>query len=845
LPLQALAFMAGTVWVATRATLHAPGIPLGLLAATLLVAWRRPRHLVLAFAIGIAWTWLRAWALQPQVLPEDVLGTDLLVVGDVVTLPEVQPGRVQFDFVLHDTRPGLPSRLRLSWFDATPAPRAAESWQLVVRLRAPRGFSNPGGYDYEGELYRAGIGATGYVRESVRNKRLAPRVRAYPVLALRAAIVRRIEHTLPASSATGVISGLAVGASQQIAAEQWRVFAATGTTHLVAISGLHVTMIAALAMVLTQAAWRWPRRRAPRRACADVTCLSGALAALAYAVLAGFSVPTQRTVVMLVCALCSIWLRRAQPPANVLALALIGVLLYEPHAVLTAGLWLSFVAVAAIILGSGLLKRSLPMRAFLSTQASVSVAMVPATALLFGSVSLVAPLANLLAIPLFSGLLVPGTLLGVALMPATGLSSWVLGISARLFELAWPALEWAASVPGGWFHVAAPGPWLAFLLCASALVLMTPLPLLVRVPGILLLVPLMGSDAARPAMGAFTLTTLDVGQGLSVVVRTRTHVLLFDAGPAFRSGRSAGELVVVPYLHHQGISHIDVLVTSHSDSDHTGGASAVEQALAVVTARHGGAVRRGQLAPSAPCRQGEAWIWDEVRFEFLHPSADETWSDNDSSCVLSIAAGDTRALLTGDIEHAAEERLLSRAGLARADIVVVPHHGSRSSSSEALVSRVQPRVAIVSAGAGNRWHFPHEVVVERWCQAGAEVISSADWGAITITADPGRGLADARSHRLDQHRYWHARSPLAGHSRCWGRPSPRKLSMPRTVQYHPPRFLPYIIEACGKSSKPAGRSCGPSSCARSARRRSSSSACGPCNASACCQPSFPSRSGNG
>jgi competence protein ComEC len=774
LPLQALAFMAGIAWVATRATLHTPGIPLTLLAATLLLAWRRPRHLVLAFAVGVAWTWLRAWALQPQALPADVLGTDLIVVGDVVSLPEVQPGRVQFDFSLRETRPGLPQRLRLSWFDATPAPRAAESWQLVVRLRAPRGFSNPGGYDYEGELYRAGIGATGYVRESMRNKRLALRVRAYPVLALRAAVVRRIERALPASSTTGVISGLAVGASQHIAAEQWRVFAATGTTHLIAISGLHVTMIAALAMVLTRAAWRLPRRRAPRRACADLSCLSGALAALAYAVLAGFSVPTQRTVVMLVCALCSIWLRRAQPPANVLALALIGVLLYDPHAVLTAGLWLSFVAVAAIILGSGPVGPALPMRAFLSAQTSVSVAMMPATALLFGSVSLVAPFANLLAIPLFSGLLVPGTLLGVALMPATGISNWVLGVTAHLLEFTWPALEWAANVPGGWLHVAAPGPGLALLLCASAIVLITPLPMRVRVPGLVLFAALVGADAARPAIGAFTLTALDVGQGLSVVVRTRTHVLLFDAGPAFRSGRSAGELVVVPYLHHEGISHIDMLVTSHPDSDHTGGAPAIEQALAVVTARHGGKVRRGYQTPSAPCRRGEAWIWDEVRFEFLHPAADETWSDNDSSCVLSIAAGDTRALLTGDIEHAAEERLVMRADLARADIVVVPHHGSRSSSSEAFVSRVQARVAMVSAGAGNRWRFPHEVVVERWCQSGAEVISSADWGAITIAADSGRGLTGARSQRLEQRRYWQAPSPLAGRSRCLGAPEGAK-----------------------------------------------------------------------
>ena len=762
--LQAVAFTAGVLWVTTRASLHAPGIVLALVVSAVLLACRCPPRLVVAFAVGVVWTWLRGSAQLPEALPPGVSGTDLTIVGDVVTLPETQAGRVQFDFALRDAGvAGLPSRVRLSWFDAARAPRAAETWQLVVRLRAPRGFSNPGGYDYEGELFRAGIGATGYVRTSPGNRFLGLRAGAYPVLALRAAIVRHIERTLGDSPATGVIAGLAVGASHHISADQWRVFAATGTTHLIAISGLHVTMVAALAMVLAQVMWRLPRRQAPRRARSDVSCLCGAVAALAYAALAGFSVPTQRTVVMLLCALAAIGLRRAQPPANVLALALIAVLLYDPHAVLTAGLWLSFVAVAAIVLGVGLLERTRPLRAFLATQAVVSVALLPATAWLFGSVSLVAPVANLLAIPLFSGLLVPGTLVGVALiLPFAWLGDLALEVTAQVFELSWPAFEWAASLPGGLVHVPAPTPWQALLLGVSALVLMSPLPARLRAPGVLLFIALAWSYPARPATGAFTLTTLDVGQGLSVVVRTRTHVLLYDAGPAFRSGRSAGELVVVPYLHHEGIAQLDMLVTSHADNDHAGGVAAVAQAFTVATARHGGNLERTRGLPSSRCQRGEAWIWDDVRFEFLHPTAQGSWSDNDSSCVLSIAAGGVRALLTGDIERAAEEQLLARAALPRADVVVVPHHGSRSSSSEAFVSGAQAKVAIVSAGAANRWRFPHDVVVRRWCAAGAQVITSADWGAITITIDPAAGVTAARSHRLEQRRYWHAQTLEAG-----------------------------------------------------------------------------------
>jgi competence protein ComEC len=342
----------------------------------------------------------------------------------------------------------------------------------------------------------------------------------------------------------------------------------------------------------------------------------------------------------------------------------------------------------------------------------------------------------------------------------------VLRATAHVFEWSWPLLESAAGVPGALAHLASPGPWQGALLCASALVLMSPLSMRVRAPGLLLFIALGCSGPTRPASGAFTLTTLDVGQGLSVVVRTRTHVLLYDAGPMFRSGRSAGDLVVMPYLHHEGIARLDMLITSHPDNDHAGGAAAVERAFTVVTARYGGDSASAPGVTSSRCRQGEAWIWDGVRFEFLHPAGEGDWSDNDSSCVLSIAARHGRALLTGDTEHAAEERLLTSAKLQVTDIVVVPHHGSRSSSSEAFVNRLQPQIAIISAGAANRWHFPDPAVVRRWCAAGARVISTADGGALTITIDPTTGVAAARAQRLEHRRYWHAQSPEAGQSRC-------------------------------------------------------------------------------
>jgi competence protein ComEC len=713
---------------------------------------------------------VRALATLPPPLPPEASGVDLFIAGDVVSLPEVDAQRVQFEFA-PDVPPAmdLPPRLRLSWYGAERLPRAAERWQLVVRLRAPRGFANPGGYDYEAELFRERIGAVGYVRDSAHNRLLGRRWSAYPVLALRAAIADRIGRILGDSPVKGVIAGLAVGAVQGISSDQWQVFAATGTTHLIAISGLHVTMVAALAMLIARALWRLPAMRAPRSVRAEIVCRYGAAAATAYALLAGFSVPTQRTLIMLLAGLAAIWLRRSQPPAHALSLALILVLVHDPHAVLAAGFWLSFLAVATIVgcVGSLLEPRAL-LRTFMATQAAVSVALVPVTLPLFGGISLVAPLANLVAIPLFSGVLVPGILLSIALgwlVPA--LAELLIKTAATILEFCWPLLEAAAGLPGALVYFSTPDSWQIALLATTALIVLSPLPALLRMVGLLVLVPLATVSPGRPAPGDFSLTALDVGQGLAVMIATRSHVMLFDAGPSFRSGRSAGDLVVVPYLRHVGARSLDLLIASHADNDHVGGLAAIERALPIGTMRHGGERPRAR-APAAPCFQGEAWIWDGVRFEFVHPAAHERWDDNNGSCVLKIAGRGGSALLTGDIEADAEVALARRNVLQQADVVIVPHHGSRSSSTEDLIRRVGARYAIVSAGAGNRWGFPSPEVVDRWCAAGVEVIDTANWGAITVRFDPLGRAALPRAERSDRRRYWHTATKRAGRSLCRG-----------------------------------------------------------------------------
>lgn len=784
LPLHALAFLAGIAWVESRPTLDflAPAVPLLLIIAT--ICGRYGPRLLATLALGIVWAGVRAALALAPPLPPELNGADLVLVGDVVSLPESSPGRVQFDFApLRPAVAQLPARIRLSWYRAEPPPRAAERWRLEVRLRAPRGFANPGGYDYEGELFRDGIGAIGYVRGSGRNRLLGSHPAAHPVLALRAAIVHRIERALGDSPATGVVAGLAVGAAERISSTQWQVFAATGTTHLIAISGLHITMVAALTMLITQLLWRAPRAHTPRSVRADLTCLFGAAAALAYALLAGFSVPTQRTLIMLMVGLGATWLRRAQPPSHVLSLALIAVLMFDPNAVLTPGFWLSFLAVAAILIGvASLLEGQRAIRTFVATQAAVSIALVPVTVPLFGSVSLVAPLANLFAIPLFSGILVPGILLAIAiggLAPAMG--AWLLQVVAQIFTACWPPFEWAAKLPAALLHFGAPGVWQVVLLAVTAVVVMSPLPGMLRAPGLLVLASLLWGTPDRPAAGGFTVATLDVGQGLAVFVRTRSHSLLFDAGPSFRSGRSAGDLVVVPYLHHAGVRRLDMLVTSHADNDHVGGVAAVEHAFAIATARFGGD-RPAVLAPATRCLQGEAWIWDAVRFEFVHPAGSQVWNDNNGSCVLRISGAGGSALLTGDIEADAEAALVARGAAPHADVIIVPHHGSRSSSSADLVRAVGARYAIVSAGADNRWGFPSEVVVERWCTAGAVVMDTARSGATTVRFTPAEGVAAPSARRLEHRRYWHSTTSAAGRSLCRG-------PLPSVARNSPPKQM--------------------------------------------------------
>jgi competence protein ComEC len=552
---------------------------------------------------------------------------------------------------------------------------------------------------------------------------------------------------------SGLMRGLAVGDQQAISADAWRVFAKTGTTHLVAISGFHIGVVAAFFGVLCGGFARVPQAQRWRLTRADARAIGTIAGGLLYSALAGFSVPTQRTLLMLCVYFATRLLRRCVSPWRSLALALVSIVMLDPLAPLTIGFWLSFGAVGVILLAvDGRLAVQSKWREHVRMQSVVTVGLAPVLVAAFSNVSLIAPWVNLIAIPFVSLVAVPGVLIGLALLAiCPPLGAAMLQATAHLLEWTWPALEWCAHLPLATWYLSQRPLWTLLLALAGALLWATPLSA-VRLAGLALCVPVIVWPAQRLEQGAFELAILDVGQGLAVVVRTRSHALIYDTGPAFRSGRDTGELVVVPYLHHLGISHPDMLVLSHGDLDHVGGVKSVLAALDVKRVLRGPSVSTpGRVAET--CIAGETWRWDAVEFAVLHPSNPHDLARNNSSCVIEIRNAGGRALIMGDVERESELALLERGAISQTDVVVAAHHGSRTSSTQPFVQATHARHVIFSAGWGNRWGFPRPDVVERWQEQGATSYTTFRSGAIEIMVTP-RGIANIGEYRIEHPHYW-------------------------------------------------------------------------------------------
>lgn len=714
-----------------------------------------------ALLAGFGWTCLHAgWGLDQQ-LAAHREAQEITVTGVVSSLPQHEVRRTRFQLRL-DVGADLPAELRghtlqVSWYDdfgaTEPGPRmqvhAGERWRLNLRLRAPRGLVNPGGFDAEKHALAQGIAANGVVRPSPAPQRLEA---AAGLGAWRERMAARIAAQVPAASSR-YVQALALGDTRGLGEGDWQVLRATGLTHLIAISGFHVGMVALCAAWLVAGIWRllpWCGRYCPRPQAVAIGALFGATA---YAAVAGFGLPTVRTVLMVAVVVLARLGRRPVDVAGALALAALVVLWLAPLSVLSAGFWLSFAGVAWLLWC--LPERAHWLRSFLSAQRVATLGLLPLTVMLFGQASAIGPLANLVAIPWWSLVVVPLALIGTALeaiYSGAGVLAW--RASAWCFDLSWPLFQMLGSARYSLWWLPEPV-WFALPLALLAAVwLLLPAGVPGKCLAVLLWLPLCLPWRDRPRAGEFELVTLDVGQGLAVLLRTRHHTLLFDTGPAVADGFDAGERVVVPALRALGVLRLDRVVISHGDHDHAGGLGAVRSVLppAEVLMPPGLALSAGA---AAACEAGQGWQWDGVLFEFLHPTQGFPYLGNESSCVLRVQGTYGAALLTGDIGQVIEQRLLKQMpAKLRAEVVLVAHHGSGGSSSHAFVAATDARLALISSGHGNRFGHPRYDVVARWQRSGAEVLTTAGSGALQVWL--GKAGLQLRERRIWRSRLWDA-----------------------------------------------------------------------------------------
>ena len=753
-------FGAGCGGVVLLPALPSPGTLCAICAVLVAVGALARFPVALALAFGLAYATLHAQLRLADRLDARLEGRVLELRGAVVSVPQGDRRLLRFRFAPANL--DLPRLLELTWYDATFRPRAGERLSLQVKLRRPRGLANPGGADNDARMLREGIGASGYVRAAESLGRRAADAWRHPVLVARGAVAEAVQRALGDRPAGGIVAGLSVGLQDALSRTQWQQLARTGTSHLMAISGLHNAMVAAIAAWSGARVQRWRQRRGATGARRDAAVLAGTLAAVGYSLLAGWSVPTQRTLWMIVLAAWAVRTRRQGSVVDGYAACVGGVLLLDPLALLAPGFWLSFGAVAAILLATaGHVRAPGAVRSYLAVQLAVTVGLVPVLVGSFGQLSLVAALVNLAAIPLYTLLIVPAVLVASAMAvaaPAAG--DPALRLVAALIDATWPLFAVPAQWPHSSWAVAGlpPAGWLAMLVGVLAALL--PLPLRGRLAGAVIVVALCGWRPERLPPSTARVEVLDVGQGLAVFVETRHHALLFDAGPSFRSGTDAGQLVLLPYLRYRGVDRLDVLVASHDDDDHKGGAGSVLDGLPVRAVVAGPSIAElrdgaGRPVPLGRCRRGERWTWDGVRFSWVHPGAAHYERDNDSSCVLLVEAGEHRTLLTGDVEGVAEGEIVARGLSGPLDLVVAPHHGSRTSSTPAFVAAVRPDWVVFTVGYRNRWGFPARPVVERWRAAGARTIETSASGAVEFVTQAGRPLAAPRAWRSAHHRFWH------------------------------------------------------------------------------------------
>ncbi len=724
------------------------------------------------FLCGFFWALYRANIVLEQTLPEMLEGQDLVIEGTISDLPKRSFRRQQFIFEVKTidqikTDIQYNYRFRLSWYEPykpvlASVLKTGQKWRLTVRVKRPNGFMNPGGRDYEATLFQKGINATGYIKSGeylgLQSSNFRQKIHQW-----RSLIHAEVKTSFP--NLNSIIPALGLGIRDDLSQTDWDILKATGTTHLVAISGLHIGLISAFGFFIGRWLWSLPVYTLHLVPATKLAAFFAIVTAFIYAGLAGFTIPTQRALIMIVTFMICLLLNWQASRFDMLALSLLGVLVLSPSSVLSVGFWLSFAAVGIIfyVMAGRTMAHGL-WHSTLKIHFIIALGLSPLLLLFFGQNPLLGPLANIIAVPFFGLLITPLVLFGILLLSVTRpLGEGLIKLADYLIGQFWPFLEWIATLPHNLFHETISSTPILISSLLGVAILLLPRGFPARWLGLIFIAPIFFSDQNAPDQGEFDLTLLDVGQGLSSVIQTQNHVLVYDTGAKFSDNFDAGKAVVIPYLKSIKAKKLDKVIVSHGDNDHIGGFQSIYKAITI-----------DEILTSVPnklegknvqlCHSEQKWEWDGVEFTILHPhksislTKSKRLKSNNRSCVLRVDNGYQSILIPGDIEAVIETRLLknniteNNFGVLDVDILIAPHHGSKTSSTKAFILATSPEYVLFSTGYRNRYKHPHEDVMKTYLEQQVNIINTAMTGAIRFRI--GKTLSKPDRFRQDQGHFW-------------------------------------------------------------------------------------------
>lgn len=744
--------------------------------------------IILFFITGFAYT---GWFIHTNLTElawQEHEGISIRVAGTVLSIPEISDKRQRFDFKIAGLQSddsldkSFSGKVRLSWYQQKPIIKIGQQWQFEVRLKRPNGSLNPGGFDYEKWLYQNRILATGYIRNSSFNRQIEqPQTGIMSIAELRQLIAVKLDRLLQDYPYKGLVKALSLGIKGDITHAQWKTFIDTGTNHLIAISGLHIGLMASITWMMVY--WLWRRSNTLNRLFPAfyIASASAFLMACFYAALAGFAIPTQRALIMLGVVFIVASFKRELPASYILLYSLIMVLLVDPLSSLSSGFWLSFGAVAVILftIANRLSNHTTGFYSLIysaSLQWKIFTGMIPIMLILLNKISIISPLANLVAIPLMSIVIVPFTLL------TSLIALFYEPLSILLFSLlVWPVkllmwwLQWLNTSALADFGFLNPGlsnsstvwhltdtGWLPMgLMIAGSVWLLMPKGVPGRWLGIILFLPAFLNTVPQMKPGNVQLSVLDVGQGLAIIVRTARHSLLYDTGDKYSQTFNFADQAIIPFARISGIRRFDKVIVSHGDKDHAGSINEILSAIAVEELSSGEPARlivneRKFSQNKNNCVRGQYWQWDRVSFQILSPDPLKSYhKSNNRSCVLLVTSSAGQSfLLTGDIEKEIEKQILKDYPDLKADVLVIPHHGSKTSSSAEFLRQLNPDIAIFSTGYRNRFHFPAQKILKRYQSMNIKLFNTTN-GALDITSNISNNSLSIKQFRYSDRHFWH------------------------------------------------------------------------------------------